>query len=344
MTTAVNVTLYVGSAILSIYFVGGVYKEYATGASIMEESETPVTALDNPTVTLCFESWSELNLGDHFVAVYVLYDSDGKYDSHWPVEENMMKKLFVIQETGQMKRNCFMFMKRPEDLENKRLDLDITFGNHTIVQQFAWAYVTSEQNAYGAVTQKWYDGEVSKLHLEKHKYSWTYLDNIQEYNYLGNDCSPHSFYDCVSSQLQTTNTSSCAGQGGMCEAVSLPGANFQPCHSQAAYNCSLETFLNVFNSQQCNVQKACRVTEYKLGWKAIFDYPHATYSLGYQFYVPVSSQKRHIKPYKTVHTEVMIWDDFTLVTYILGTLGLTLGFSLPDLYNWLLHIFSRISK
>ena len=69
MTTAANVTLYIGSAILSIYFVGGVYKEYAAGASIMEDSEKPVAALDNPTVTLCFESWSELNLG----AWYYLY-------------------------------------------------------------------------------------------------------------------------------------------------------------------------------------------------------------------------------------------------------------------------------
>ena len=304
----------------------------------MEMSRKPVTAADNPTVTLCFESWSELNLGDHFVAVYVLYDSDGKYDSHWPVEENMMKKLFVIQEAGQMKRNCFMFMKRPEDLENMTIFLDIRISNPTIVQQYAWAYVTSEQNAYGAVTQKWYDGEVSKWHLEKHKDTRTYLDNIQEYNYLGNDCSPHSFYDCVSSQLQTTNTSSCAGQGGMCEAVSLPGANFQPCHSQAAYNCSLETFLNVFNSQHCNIQKACKVTEYKLEWKINKNFPHATYSLASWFGVQAASQKRHIQPYKTVHTEVMIWDNFTLVTYILGTLGLTLGFSLPDVYNWMLEI------
>ena len=59
-----------------------------------------------------------------------------------------------------------MFMKRPEDLENKRIFLDITFSNPTIVQQYAWAYVTSEQNAYGAVTQKWYDGEVSKNERE----------------------------------------------------------------------------------------------------------------------------------------------------------------------------------
>ena len=79
MTTAADVILYIGSAILSIYFVGGVYKEYAVGASILEESETPVTALDNPTVTLCFESWSELNRGDHFEAWYALYDSDGNY-------------------------------------------------------------------------------------------------------------------------------------------------------------------------------------------------------------------------------------------------------------------------
>ena len=134
MTTAVNATLYIGSAILSIYFVGGVYKEYAAGASIMEESETPVTALDNPTVTLCFESWSELNRGDHFEAWYFLYDYDFNYVSDWPVEENMMKKLFIIQEAGQMKRNCFMFMKRPEDLENKTIYLDITVSNPTIVQ------------------------------------------------------------------------------------------------------------------------------------------------------------------------------------------------------------------
>ena len=235
-----------------------------------------------------------------------------------------------------------MFMKRTEVLENELILLVITFSNPTIVQQFAWAYITSEQNAYGAVTQKWYDGEVSKLHLKKNILTRIRLENIHEYNYLGNDCSPHSFYDCVSFQLKTANTSSCAGQGGMCEAVSLPGANFQPCHSQAAYNCSLETFLNVYNSQQCNIQKACNVTEYKLEWMPSADFPYGTYTLGYWFNVQSASQKRHIKPYRMVHTEVMIWDNFTLVTYILGVLGLTLGFSLPDVYNWLLEFFRRI--
>ena len=67
MTTAVHMTLLIGSAILSIHFVSGVYKEYTAGASIMEASETPVAALDNPTITLCFESWVELNFGEHLV-------------------------------------------------------------------------------------------------------------------------------------------------------------------------------------------------------------------------------------------------------------------------------------
>ena len=41
-----------------------------------------------------------------------------------------------------------------------------------------------------------------------------------------------------------------------------------------------------------------------------------------------------VQPYKTINTEYLVWSEFTLIAYIGGMLGLTLGFSFPGLLEW----------
>ena len=63
---------------------------------------------------------------------------------------------------------------------------------------------------------------------------------------------------------------------------------------------------------------------------------NATFSFGYGF-VSSASQARLIQPHKTVHSEYLVWSEFTLVAYVGGMLGLTLGISLLDIYHWIMN-------
>ena len=60
-------------------------------------------------------------------------------------------------------------------------------------------------------------------------------------------------------------------------------------------------------------------------------------SIGYGFY-PKSSQGSKNSPKKTVNTDHLTWNEFTLMAYIGGILGLTMGISLLDVYFWLFDI------
>ena len=62
---------------------------------------------------------------------------------------------------------------------------------------------------------------------------------------------------------------------------------------------------------------------------------NATFAFGYGF-VSDASQERLLQPHKTVHREYLLWSEFTLVAYVGGMLGLTLGISVLDIFLWLL--------
>ena len=131
-------------------------------------------------------------------------------------------------------------------------------------------YVTSEANAYGAVAQKWFDGDPNPIELWYKYFVTTTVLDITEYSYLSHHCSDLSFYECLSSELK--NSQNCKDFGGICEAVSLPKEYFPPCHTQAAYNCSLTAFLAALNTDtHCREKKLCRAIEYNHRVDAIYN-------------------------------------------------------------------------
>ena len=64
----------------------------------------------------------------------------------------------------------------------------------------AWVYITSEDNAYGVINQRWFDGHVFKFHLVRNEQPVVMLDNVNQYDYL--DCSDESFYKCLAQQME----------------------------------------------------------------------------------------------------------------------------------------------
>ena len=66
----------------------------------------------------------------------------------------------------------------------------------------AWVYITSEDNAYGVINQRWFDGHVFKFNLARFEQPVVMLDNVNQYDYL--DCSDQSFYKCLAQQMEVS--------------------------------------------------------------------------------------------------------------------------------------------
>ena len=145
-----------------------------------------------------------------------------------------------------------------------------------------------------------------------------------------------------------TRSGECSEHGGLCEAISLPKV-LPACVSETDFSCALQSFWQAYNS--CQQEKACTNMEYIINGVygesearntlELTENLNATFAFGYGF-VSYASQERLIQPHKTVHREYRLWSEFTLVAYVGGMLGLTLGISLLDIYHWIMDRAGQI--
>ena len=169
------------------------------------------------------------------------------------------------------------------------------------------------------------------------------LDDVHQHEYLSHQCTNQPFYNSLATGINASGA--CMEFGGICEAISIPLLQLPPCNNQEERNCSLSAFHQALNEPgtKWNNEKTCIATEYRislLDWKDNTYKPYeATYILEYWFQSKKSSGKREIKPFKTIHTEFLVWNEFTLVAYVGGMLGLTIGFSFPGMYEWIFEKF-----
>ena len=317
--------------VLSIVMVGGVYNEYREGATKFAVSQTTLSTNDNPTATVCFWSKVELEPGTHFTLEYFYLNKNWTLLGTELDQSRFMK--VKVADDGEIRRNCFMFKKLREDLLSKPIVMNFRFIQEDNVEA-GIVYFTTEENAHGIVAQRWFDGEVTEVHLKKHSYIYVRLEDNHQFEYLHNSCTDQSYYQCLSSFLWDSKR--CSEHGGMCEAVSLPSPRFPPCPSQTAHNCSLTAFWGAFrNSSLCRMERTCKIMEYRIDQIGLYADTIWTYRFSFQLDAPRSSVERQIQPYKAVHSEYLVWSLFTLVAYIGGILGLTLGFSCPGMVDWI---------
>ena len=329
--------------VLTFFFVWSTCLEYADRRLSTSITESPLTIADNPTVTMCYTTLSEgvnIQYNDNFTASYRYVNSTGSVISTWKVGETDVKKMALVDST---RRHCFMFDRLEMDITGDRrvyLDIkEISFSG----EYFFDYYFTSEENAHGVVNERWFDGEVSQIWIYNGEEGFVRLDDVHQYEHPKTSCSPKPFYECVYEQMLDSND--CSG-GQLCEAVSLPKSTLSPCESEEAYNCSLAVFWKAYNSD-CMQEISCTTVEYKLQEPANYYMYHSrpnnqagVASIGYGFY-PKSSQGSKNNPQKTVHTDYLTWNEFTLMAYVGGILGLTMGISLLDVYFWL---FDKVGK
>ena len=205
----------------------------------------------------------------------------------------------------------------------------VEFSDKTVTE--ARLYVTSEDNAYGVVLEKWFDGKVEPYILKNQ--TWHFLGiELNEIHRLSPHCEKQSFYHCLAEKLAEDNT--CPDPS--CLPITLPSdtrdADYQQCNSTDSELCQ-DRFWSLFVDEDICKGAKCFVSEY-----TAFDdlAPQKIHELnGLVFHIfemgsPISTGGERVgraSPYKTVNTEFYILDAYQLIGQIGGTLGLMIGFS-----------------
>ena len=71
----------------------------------------------------------------------------------------------------------------------------------------AKVYVTTEENAYGVVFEKWYDGSVEPFDLQNRYFYFLTISDIKETRYLTPETLP--YYKCLASQRKKCHHATC---------------------------------------------------------------------------------------------------------------------------------------
>ena len=165
--------LYIGLAGLSFLFVSETLKEYVEKKTTYHTSISPITQDDIPTLTICFNHQEpiEPQNGKHFSITSHIPKNASEYIFTKLVEgENyvtiletnqtyrlILRSLKVRQNQRGIRRKCIKIT--PLNTQFKSFDFHIHSFNKSKPEK-AHIYITSEENAYGVIFQRWFNGRV----------------------------------------------------------------------------------------------------------------------------------------------------------------------------------------
>ena len=86
-----------------------------------------------------------------------------------------------------------------------------------------FVYFASTENADGAITQRFFDGGVTKRHLDSKYHTHIELSHVTQHNLLSHQCTYETFYQCFTKNLNASKE--CRDHGGLPAlfSVSHPG-------------------------------------------------------------------------------------------------------------------------
>ena len=346
-------------AATSFFFIRQALNDYLQKKKYFHPEIQPLTDADMPTLTICLENEKGVKLGTDFnisilnsdLEPWVALDEDGldvTYNDGSPWFSIGLKLMSVYQEKAWVNRDCIKLnpLRAPLpilDLVGGKLLFQIVYSNRTITPEEALLYITSEENAYGAIFLKWYDGKVHPYTLKKGKMHYLRIFELLEYKHITSSCKDKSYYECIASKLEDHEHF----QINDCSGFTLPAkAKFEylpNCNSTQGNltTVSQNIIYNYhFDPDICkgDIEKSCTVQEYFLddwGKPYPFDDDEASFTFQCFYGLPESSGGRRIgRPSKKVYTEYFQMDVFGLIGTIGGTLGLTIGFSLVTFISW----------
>ena len=230
--------------------------------------------------------------------------------------------------------------------------------------------VATEENSYGLVGGKWFDGYVRCFPV----FSGDAIKIVQvfEYHNLKSDCS-NSYYECLAERFASmdfkeffgTTNKRCRHQT-KCTPYSLPfnGKDIPLCRNEFDRACSAKALAHLKIDQKNHCKRSCHVEEYKTksvrgglreqsgidkmnetAWHIWLNEnwnwtdgqePRRSFVMEYNFELPsITRDHRSEEPFKTVRTEYLIMTWMLLVGNVGRTWGMFVGFSLFGIFEFI---------
>ena len=337
--------LYFGLAATSFLFVKQTMHDFFKGETYFTMRTEPLTSLDTPTFTFCWYpergKWN-MDFGKHF---NIGFSSNERMipplvEGAWTKTHGDQLVLLTKMKTWG-ERLCYKINlpgERNQELVTGYYG-EIKFDAQTPAPQESTLFVTTEENAYGVVFRRWYDGEVFPFVMKNQTKHAVAIPKVREYHYQPELCqNTQTYYQCLASKWKEINHN-CTPKG--CSPYTLPTATqFRvtdicdkegDCHiGQESADFYVETIH--FDETVCKneADKLCIVKEYIVEDENVdeLDETQNGYSIFLALLPPASSRgPRVTNPYKEVYVETFKLDIYQLIGTIGGTLGLMISFS-----------------
>ena len=363
--------------------------DYSAGKTSYSLEEEPLSLQDLPTITVCLQLLCEQpNIGYHLCKPDSKYPQ-GVYGKHlvinakvldgemitllanqsMQISPNLFLGLSEIHQTWKRDRQCFKISPQwngtnVTDLLSFSIEyLFRTKNNGSLIYSSVLEpeiYVTSEDNSYGLVTNRWYDGKVPEPLLPKgafsfeRKYQQLEITEVLQYDNLNFLCSQESYYKCLARRFAETKpeASENCSQVSLCSPCTLPAIRnivIPLCKTEEEKKCYQNVLMELKTDQDKHCLKLCQVKEFKtnryitnLNKGVLAPYLHG---LDIKFVLPKSvTDHRSEKVYKIVKKEYLVVPWTTLVGNVGGTLGMFIGFSFVGFSDWILRYASKLLK
>ena len=338
LTKSLNVLLYLVFTAGAIAFVSQSIREYLEFKTSLLVTKEPITLDDLPTVMLCFtiHEWGiKRNYGQDFVIETLVWNKGQKVtlEEKTVAEPFPGLEVFLSRVSADTHLHCYKistkwYGKEDVDVQKFMLNIAIDFIKMN-PPNLVETTITSEPNSYGAILNRWYDGNAERLFMEPGKgYSATIVD-IREYSYLKWNCTSDSYYECLGKRMTNLKKNQMFHIGEfdkmcnfnkICTPFTLPyaGINIPICNNQQDKDCYKQVLKQLRLDQHKHCKKACHVKEFILDSKKehghkISNNPNK-FALDLSFNLPSSTQNlRSDEPFKTMFTEYSTLSEMTLL-------------------------------
>ena len=318
---------------LSLFFMKGVLDNYFSGMTSFTQSEGPLKEF--PTVVLCFSVPNSRNTkyeyGSDFQIKYSVEVHGKQSGINLKQGENASitgEMLYFIKIASMRYGNCYKLtsMMTNNDMIKIITDISINFNSSITEENIPSLeiFLTSENNAYGVVFNKWVNGKVIKLQIDKGIHKHIELRQ-QQYNYLEKNfkCSHEAYYECVSRHLVAKLNGTCS---------SMPSLPYIPTckinkskEEHKMFNRYLDLYLEECPTKQCVTQ------EYHHEYEDTFRLKKTTFQFSYS--IPSNST--------TLYKEYLIYDTISMIGSVGGTLGMCIGFSFTGMISYLMNLLQH---
>ena len=287
----VEFLFFIGLIITTFFFCEQIIAEYLEGSTYFSATKKSLTKNDLPTVTVCILANTKLEYGRNFniqtieyytwvnnkvdprTRVITLREGKNRHDFQGP--GNTFLKEMAVEQVAAWSRTCLSLeMSVEQEIKANQEYLPLCFfvvkfsdeisKRHDDIQK-ATLYLTTHQNSYGAAYNRWFDGKIQHFPLQKGGFQTLKIYSVLRYEYLEDTCQHTSFYECLSSKLNSSQY--CRENGVQCSSYSLPISKLRQDYPICQTNKTWETCdqyrVNVTSVWDlCMEQKPCQIQEY----------------------------------------------------------------------------------